>query len=74
MEIEIDSENESLLKRKISTLVKPRGLTGQKKLRNILACLKKVKKRTKKEIFLKNLPDPKHLLFFHVLSTVFSRF
>ena len=72
MEIEIDlsaKENQ-----KTFTLVESRGITGRKKLKNILPCLTKVNKGTKKGTFLKNFDYPKPLLFFHVLTTFFSKF
>ena len=50
MEIDMDSKIEAKKNKKTSSLVEPRRFTGQK---NILACLTKVEKCTKKETFFK---------------------
>ena len=69
VEIEIDSEYKSQLKR----FRKPPLLLSKKnhlpiKLRNILACLTKAKKCTKKDTFIKLFLYPKLLLFLHVFN------
>ena len=70
MEIEIDSQNESQLK----IIRRPPLLLSQEESLAEKACLTKVKKRTKKEIFLKNFLYPKPLLFIHILTTTFRSF
>ena len=54
MEIEMDSENENQLKENLHSCWAKRNPSA-KKLRNILACLTKVKERTKKETLFKRL-------------------
>ena len=72
MVIEIASVNKIQLK-SISTVADPRGVTGQKLEEIFLSVwqVKVKKKRRKRETYLKNVPYPKRLLFFHVLATFF---
>ena len=75
MEIEIDSENESQLKRlrKPPLLLSQEESLAEKFKRN--PCLSdKSQKSTKTETFFKNSPHLKPSLYFHVFSTFFRSY
>ena len=69
----MSSENESHLKRirKHPLILLTQLELLAKKVKNILACLTKVKKRTEKEPFFKKFHYPKPSLIFHVVTTFF---